>query len=129
MLMQTTDILYQIRGAAMEVYNTLGPGLLESLYHRAMVHELQLRGLNVQSEVPIEVQYKGQLIEGGFRLDLLVENEVILELKSVEDIKPIYFKQLKTYMKLLGKENGVLINFNTYNLSEGIRLVKINLTR
>ena len=129
MLMQTTDILYQIRGAAMEVYNTLGPGLLESLYHRAMVHELQLRGLNVQSEVPIEVQYKGQLIEGGFRLDLLVENEVILELKSVEDIKPIYFKQLKTYMKLSGKENGVLINFNTYNLSEGIRLVKINLTR
>lgn len=129
MHMQTTDILYQIRGAAMEVYNTLGPGLLESLYHRAMVHELQLRGLNVQSEVPIEVQYKGQLIEGGFRLDLLVENEVILELKSVEDIKPIYFKQLKTYMKLSGKENGVLINFNTYNLSEGIRLVKINLTR
>ena len=129
MLMQTTDILYQIRGAAMEVYNTLGPGLLESLYHRAMVHELQLRGLNVQSEVPIEVQYKGQLIEGGFRLDLLVENEVILELKSVEDIKPIYFKQLKTYMKLSGKENGVLINFNTYNLSEGIRLVKISLTR
>ena len=122
------EISYHIRGAAMEVYNTLGPGLLESLYHRAMVYELQSRGVKVQSEVLIEVYYKGELIEGGFRLDLLVEDEVIVELKSVDEILPIHFKQLKTYMKLTGKENGVLINFNAYDLSEGIRLVKLNLS-
>ena len=126
--MPTTDILYHIRGAAMEVYNALGPGLLESIYHRAMVCELQLRGVKVQSEVPVEVYYKGHLIEGGFRIDLLVEDEVVLELKSVEELLPIHYKQLKTYMKLTAKENGVLINFNAYDLSEGIRLVKLNLT-
>ena len=112
----------------MEVYNTLGPGLLESVYHRAMVYELQSRGVKVQSEVPIEVYYKGELIEGGFRLDLIVEDTLIVELKSVDEILPIHFKQLKTYMKLTGKENGVLINFNAYDLSEGIRLVKLNLS-
>jgi GxxExxY protein len=122
------ELSYHIRGAAMEVYNTLGPGLLESVYHRAMVYELQSRGVKVQSEVPIEVYYKGELIEGGFRLDLLVEDEVSVELKSVDEILPIHFKQLKTYMKLTGKENGVLINFNAYDLSEGIRLVKLNLS-
>ena len=122
------ELSYHIRGAAMEVYNTLGPGLLESVYHRAMVYELQSRGVKVQSEVPVKVCYKGELIEGGFRLDLLVEDEVIVELKSVDEILPIHFKQLKTYMKLTGKENGVLINFNAYDLSEGIRLVKLNLS-
>ena len=126
--MTDKDILYHIRGAAMEVYNALGPGLLESIYHRARVYELQLRDLKVQNEVPVELYYKGHLIEGGFRIDLLVEDEVVLELKSVEELLPIHYKQLKTYMKLTAKENGVLINFNAYDLSEGIRLVKLNLT-
>lgn len=123
------ELSYHIRGAAMEVYNTLGPGLLESVYHKALAYELVSRGLKVESEVPVNVYYKGCLIEGGFRMDLLVEDEVIVELKSVEDILPIHFKQLKTYMKLSGKENGVLINFNTYDFSHGIRLVKLNLTK
>ena len=127
--MTLSDLLYHIRGAAMEVYNTLGPGLLESVYHKALACEIANRGLKVESEVPVAVYYKGCLIEGGFRLDLLVEDEVIIELKSVEEIMPIHFKQLKTYMKLSGKENGVLINFNTYDLSHGIRLVKLRLTK
>ena len=112
----------------MEVYNTLGPGLLESVYHKALVFELESRGLKVESEVPVKVCYKGELMEeDALRLDIVVEDQVVLELKSVETLMPIHFKQLKTYMKLTGKENGVLINFNAYDLSEGIRLVKLNL--
>lgn len=122
------NILYQIRGAAMEVYNALGPGLLESVYHRAMVYELESRGLKVATEVPIEIYYKEHLLENTFRLDLLVEDQVIVELKSVEELLPIHYKQLKTYLRLYHLENGLLINFGAYDLSEGIRSVKLNLT-
>ena len=127
--MEMTDheLSYQIRGAAMEVYNTLGPGLLESIYHKAMIYELQSRGLDVKSEVPLEVYYKGILIEKSLRLDLLVEDQIIVELKSVEDILPIHYKQLKTYLKLYKKELGWLINFGAYDFSEGLRSVKVNM--
>ena len=111
----------------MEVYNTLGPGLLESIYHKAMIYELQSRGLDVKSEVPLEVYYKGILIEKSLRLDLLVEDQIIVELKSVEDILPIHYKQLKTYLKLYKKELGWLINFGAYDFSEGLRSVKVNM--
>lgn len=121
------ELSYQIRGAAMEVYNTLGPGLLESIYHKAMIYELQSRGLDVKSEVPLEVYYKGILIEKSLRLDLLVEDQIIVELKSVEDILPIHYKQLKTYLKLYKKELGWLINFGAYDFSEGLRSVKVNM--
>ena len=121
------ELSYQIRGAAMEVYNTLGPGLLESIYHKAMIYELQSRGLDVKSEVPLEVYYKGVLIEKSLRLDLLVEDQIIVELKSVEDILPIHYKQLKTYLKLYKKELGWLINFGAYDFSEGLRSVKVNM--
>ena len=121
------ELSYQIRGAAMEVYNTLGPGLLESIYHKAMIYELQSRGLDVKSEVPLEVYYKGILIEKSLRLDLLVEDLIIVELKSVEDILPIHYKQLKTYLKLYKKELGWLINFGAYDFSEGLRSVKVNM--
>ena len=120
------ELSYHIRGAAMEVYNTLGPGLLESVYHRAMVYELQSRGVKVQSEVPIEVYYKGELIEGGFRVDLLVEDEVIVELKSVETLMPIHFKQLRTYLRLYNKELGWLINFGAYDFNDGLCSVKLS---
>ena len=125
--MTTHELSYQIRGAAMEVYNTLGPGLLESIYHKAMIYELQSRGLDVKSEVPLEVYYKGILIEKSLRLDLLVEDQIIVELKSVEDILPIHYKQLKTYLKLYKKELGWLINFGAYDFSEGLRSVKVNM--
>ena len=121
------ELSYQIRGAAMEVYNTLGPGLLESIYHKAMIYELQSRGLDVKSEVPLEIYYKGILIEKSLRLDLLVEDQIIVELKSVEDILPIHYKQLKTYLKLYKKELGWLINFGAYDFSEGLRSVKVNM--
>ena len=125
--MTTHELSYQIRGAAMEVYNTLGPGLLESIYHKAMIYELQSRGLSVKSEVPVEVYYKGVLMENSLRLDLLVNDQIIVELKSVEDIQPIHYKQLKTYLKLFNKELGWLINFGAYDFNEGLRSVKVNM--
>ena len=121
------EISYHIRGAAMEVYNTLGPGLLESVYHKALLRELKDRGLDVKSEVPVEVYYKGDLIEeDALRLDIVVENRVVLELKSVETLLPIHFKQLRTYLRLYNKELGWLINFGAYDFNEGLCAVKVN---
>ena len=124
--MTNHEISYHIRGAAMEVYNTLGPGLLESVYHKALVRELKDRGLDVKSEVPVEVYYKGDLIEeDALRLDIVVENRVVLELKSVETLLPIHFKQLRTYLRLYNKDLGWLINFGAYDFSEGLCSVKL----
>ena len=111
----------------MEVYNAFGPGLLESIYHQALVYELQERGLRVQSEVPVEVVYKGNLLDKSLRLDVLVEDQVIIELKSVEELLPIHYKQLKSYLRLCKKEQGWLINFGAYDFTEGLRSVKIEL--
>lgn len=109
--MNIDQLSYMVRGAAMEVYNELGPGLLESVYEKALLYELQLRGLNTVSQVPVEINYKGQQISSDFRLDLLVEDQLILELKSVEEIRDVYYKQLRTYLKLMNKPMGWLINF------------------
>ena len=125
--MTNHEISYHIRGAAMEVYNTLGPGLLESIYHKALLRELQSRGLNVKSEVPVNIYYKGELIEeNALRLDLVVEDNVIIELKSVETLLPIHFKQLRSYLRLYNKEIGWLINFGAYDFKEGLCSVKVN---
>lgn len=111
----------------MEVYNTLGPGLLESVYHKALVYELESRGLNVQSEVPVAVYYKGELMaEDTLRLDVVVEGEVVLELKSVEMLMPIHFKQLRTYLRLYKRELGWLINFGAYDFKDGLCAVKLS---
>ena len=123
---QMYDLMYEVRGAAMEVYNHFGPGLLESVYEKAMVQELKLQGLKVESQVPINIMYKGAKIGDDLRLDLLVEDELIVELKSVEEIKDIYYKQLRTYLKLLGRQEGLLINFGEYDLKKGIRRVTLN---
>ena len=105
----------------MEVYNTFGPGLLESVYHKTLVLELESRGLKVESEVPVAVCYKGQLMEEDvLRLDIVVEDQVVLELKSVETLMPIHFKQLRTYLRLYKKELGWLINFGAYDFNEGL---------
>lgn len=110
----------------MEVYNTLGPGLLESVYHKALALELESRGLKVESEVPVKVCYKGELMEeDALRLDIVVEDQVVLELKSVEMLMPIHFKQLRTYLRLYNKELGWLINFGAYDFSEGLCSVKL----
>ena len=120
------ELMYEVRGAAMEVYNHFGPGLLESVYEKAMVQELTLRGLKVVSQVPIEITYKGAKIGDDLRLDLLVEDELIVELKSVDEIKDVHYKQLRTYLKLLNQEEGILINFGEYDLKQGMRRVTVN---
>ena len=123
---QMYDLMYEVRGAAMEVYNHFGPGLLESVYEKAMIQELKLRGLKVVSQVPITITYKGAAIGNDLRLDLLVEDELIVELKSAEEIKDVHYKQLRTYFKLLEKPEGLLINFGEYDLKKGMRRVTQN---
>ena len=108
-------------GSALEVHKTLGPGLLESTYQECMAYELKMRGISFQAEHPLPVQYKGIQLDCGYRVDLLVENEIIVELKSVEALKGIHEAQLLTYMRLAGIKQGFLINFNVRLLKEGLR--------
>ncbi len=123
--MTIEQISYEIRGAAMMVYNALGPGLLESVYHKALYFELTSRGLKVESEMPVPIVYKGQILDNSLKLDLLVEDCIIVELKSIEELLPIHYKQLKTYLRLLHKEQGWLINFGAYDFKTGIRSVRL----
>ena len=111
---------YEIRGAAMEVYNHFGPGLLESLYEKALMIELQMRDIKVESQIPIKVAYKGVPISGDYRLDLLVEDTIILELKSVTELNALHYKQLRSYLKLMNKPLGWLINFNEDDFANGM---------
>ena len=114
---------YKVIGCAMEVYNVLGPGLLETAYEKALIHELQINGLSASSQVPVEMSYKGVNLGKGLRLDLLVEDSLIVELKSVEELKPVHYKQLLTYLKLTDKRIGLLINFNVNDFRDGIKRV------
>ena len=118
--MEINDITYKVRGAIFAVYNALGPGLLESVYELALMHELSKQGLNVKRQVKIDVYYDNVLLETDFRLDILVEDSVIIELKSVETIKDVHHKQLLSYMRLAKKPAGILVNFNTNRISDSI---------
>jgi GxxExxY protein len=118
--MEINDITYKIRGAIFAVYNALGPGLLESVYELALMHELSKLGLNVKRQVKIDVYYDNVLLETDFRLDILVEDSVIIELKSVETIKDVHHKQLLSYMRLAKKPVGILVNFNTNSIADSI---------
>jgi GxxExxY protein len=109
-----------IIGAAIEVHRQLGPGLLESAYEQCLCHELHLRGLLFKCQVDLPVSYKGLQLDCGYKIDLIVADEVIVELKSVEKILPVHEAQLLTYLKLSGKTVGLLINFNTSLLTQGI---------
>ena len=111
--MTENDISYKIRGAIFNVYNNLGPGLLESVYVAALMYELKKEGLFVKKEVALPVYYEEVKLDVGFRLDILVENKVIIEVKSVEAIANVHHKQLLTYLKITGMKLGVLVNFNT----------------
>lgn len=113
-------ISHSIIGAAMEVHSSLGPGLLESTYEACLVYELQGRGLHVQSQVCLPVTYKEVRLDTGYRIDLLVENQVIVELKAVEALLPIHEAQLISYLKPSGLQLGLLINFNVKRLKDGI---------
>jgi len=118
--MSLNEISYQIRGAVFDVYNELGPGLMESVYEKALIIELLNRGLQVENQVPIEVRYKGFDLGLQYRLDLLVNKQVIIELKSVEILLTVHYKQLITYLKLAQKPLGFLINFNTESIKDNI---------
>ncbi|MBR5147239.1 MAG: GxxExxY protein [Bacteroidales bacterium] len=122
--MKIDNLIYEVIGASMEVYNTLGPGLLESVYEKALFYELSLRDLDVESHVPIKIEYKDEIIRSEFRLDLIVEDTLIVELKSVETLMPVHFKQLRTYMKLLDKPVGLLVNFDVSDFRTGYKVLK-----
>ena len=121
--MTENDIATQIVDAAYKIHTTLGPGLLESVYQKVMVHELRKRGFEVVEEQPIPVVYEGVHLEVGFRADLIVGGLVIVELKSVETIAPVHKKQLLTYLRLADKRLGLLINFNVELIKNGISRV------
>jgi len=110
------SLTYKIIGACIEVHRELGAGLLESVYHKCLKHELSKQGLSFQSELKVQIFYKDSTIETELRCDFLVENCIVIELKAVEVINPIHEAQLLTYMKLLKVPKGILINFNCVNL-------------
>ena len=118
------ELTEHIIAAAIEVHKGLGPGLLESAYEECLCHELSIRALRFQRQVPLPVTYKGVKLDCGYRLDLVVEDKVILELKSVEQVTSLHEAQLLTYLRLSGKKVGLLLNFNTPVMKDGItRLV------
>ena len=121
--MTENDISYLIRGAIFEVYNSLGPGLLESTYESALTYELELRGLDVKTQISIPIEYKGKLLETSYRLDMLVNDCVIIELKSVQELEKIHPKQLYTYLRLSDKRLGILVNFNCSDIVSNIKRV------
>lgn len=121
------DYTHKLLGCAYEVHSALGPGLLESVYEAALCYELQSQGFEIRHQVPVKVQYKNVGIDMDLRLDILVDNSVILELKSVSEIQPVHVKQLLTYMRLTGVRLGYVINFNEYSLRDGIERVVNNL--
>ncbi len=119
--MDINNLSSQTIKAAINVHKALGPGLLESVYQNCMIIELRNLNLRVQSEVPVPILYRGQKIhEEGFRIDLLVENNIIVELKSVEKVRDVHKKQLLTYLRLAQKPLGLLFNFNEVLLKDGI---------
>ena len=119
-MLQSGDITEGIIGAAIEVHRALGPGLLESAYEECLCHELNLRGLEFKRQVPLPLAYKGVKLNCGYRLDIVVEDEVIVEVKAVEKPLPLYEAQLLTYLRLSGKRVGLLLNFNVAVLKDGI---------
>lgn len=119
--MVSNELSSKIIGSAIEVHRELGPGLLESTYERCLVHELGLRGIRAVRQKSQPINYKGLEIDEGYRIDILVENRIILELKAVSEITNIYRAQLLTYLKLSNCELGYLINFNVELLKDGIQ--------
>jgi len=119
--MTDNEITHEIIGAAIEVHEHLGPGLLESAYEECLAHELQLRNLRVERQKPVPVVYKEAKLECGSRIDLLVENRIVVELKSVDGLGPIHEAIILTYLRMSGHRLGLLINFNVRVLKDGVR--------
>ncbi len=125
--MTENEISYKIIGCALAVHKAIGPGLLESAYEAALAYELVQLGLEVKTQVPIPFIYKEIKQDVGYRLDILVENKVIVEVKSIADLAPLHFAQALTYLRLADKKLALLINFNTYQLKEGIHRIVNNI--
>ena len=123
--MERDPLTGEVIGCAIEVHRVLGPGLLESTYQQCLAHEFHLKGVRFTVEHPMPVEYKGVRLDCGYRIDILVEDRLILELKAVEKVSGIHRAQLLTYMKLSGIETGLLINFNVPRLVDGIERFKL----
>ena len=119
--MKANEVSGQVVDAAMKVHTALGPGLLESAYEACLAHELQKRGLTVERQKELAIEYDGIVIEAGYRLDLLVNDQVIVELKAVSEVLPIHHAQIISYLKLGQKPVGLLINFHIERLKDGIK--------
>lgn len=115
------DLTHQIIGAAVEVHRHWGPGLLEEIYEKSLLCELGIRSLSAQQQIPLSMNYKGHEVGDGLRIDLLVENRVVVELKAVAELLPIHEAQLFTYLRLTGCRVGLLINFNVAVLTQGLK--------
>ncbi len=121
--MTENDISFKIRGAIFKVYNKLGPGLFESVYESALHYELTKMELKVERQLGIIIPYEEIILDVAFKIDLLVEDKVIIELKSVEDLAPIHYKQITNYLKLTNKKLGILVNFNTATILNDIKRI------
>lgn len=123
--MELNELTYQIRGAIYKVHRSLGPGLLESVYEAALVYELKSLELSVQNQLGFPVNYNGVKLDMGFRLDLLIEDIVVVEIKSVEVLHDVHKKQLLTYLKLAEKKIGFLVNFNSVTLRDKESIIRM----
>ena len=121
--MQPNDITHKIIGCAMKVHTALGPGLLESAYMACLYYELLESGLQVEREKPLPLIYEEIKLDIGYRMDLLVESQIVVEIKAVETLHSIYSAQVLTYLKLSGNSTGLLINFNVHHLRDGIKRI------
>jgi GxxExxY protein len=115
----------KVIGCAIEVHKNLGPGLLESTYESCLIYELQQTGLSTKSQIKLPINYKNTTIDAGYRLDILIPKQLIIEIKTVEKLLPIHTAQLITYLKLSGIKTGLLINFNQVKLIEGIKRISV----
>ena len=121
--MSENEISYAVIGAAVQMHKSLGPGLLESVYEATLHYDLKELGLEVASQVPMTLIYKGVRLEVGYRIDLLIDNKVIVEIKSLENLAPVHFSQTLTYLKLSEKKLALLINFNVKTLMDGVHRI------
>ncbi len=125
--MEENEISNVIIGVAIELHKSLGPGLLESAYENALVYDLREKGFDVKQQVAMPFVYKEVKLDVGYRIDLIVENKVLLEIKSVEELAPVHYSQVLTYLKLSNLKLGLLVNFNTKLLKDGIHRIVNNL--
>ncbi len=123
--MKISELAYKVKGCFYEVHNYLGVGLLESAYELALMHELEIKGLKAQRQVALPLRYKDMVVDSAYRIDILVEDAIIIELKSVEAICEAHIKQLLNYLRLSGKTYGYLVNFNAIDIEENI-IPKVN---